>query len=292
MWYSQTPREARGRHRLVPIAGCAALTACLLPTSRAQRLKFLPWTDSSWTNPRTRAIHRSDNNRTLIASTAAATTDPAQTPPAHQPPPHTVVNGTTERASHTAGSFRTTAPRRDWIRSHQNPAHTTTDPILRTKRTLLAEADSSLPWHISLLASSPHQLCSPHYPRHTTGRLLAQRPHDWVQFTVDVTSPWRKPENPTPAGPFNHSTNRTKATIPGYHRLENLPQHDTYHTCLGSHYYPPTRPHFHTQCFTAHWATLHRNWQSTCTTNVDHIRSAGELRLLIEVNNTIRLKQN
>ncbi|ETV83940.1 hypothetical protein H257_04519 [Aphanomyces astaci] len=88
MWYSQTPREARGRHRLVPIAGCAALTGCLLPTSRAQRLKFLPWIDSSWTNPRTRTIHRSDNNRTLIASTAAATTDPAQTPPAHQPPPH------------------------------------------------------------------------------------------------------------------------------------------------------------------------------------------------------------
>ncbi|ETV88610.1 hypothetical protein H257_00160 [Aphanomyces astaci] len=43
-------------------------------------------------------------------------------------------------------------------------------------------------------------------------------------------------------------------------------------------------PHFHTQWFTAHWAALRRHWQSTCTTNVDHIRTAGELPLLTEVN--------
>ncbi|ETV67881.1 hypothetical protein H257_16006 [Aphanomyces astaci] len=49
-------------------------------------------------------------------------------------------------------------------------------------------------------------------------------------------------------------------------------------------------PHLHTQWLTAHLATLRRHWHSTCTTNVDHIRIAGELPLLTEVNNNIRLK--
>ncbi|ETV86660.1 hypothetical protein H257_01785 [Aphanomyces astaci] len=67
-----TPTNSTPQHRVKH----EAATAC-----RAQRLKFLPWTDTSWTNLRTCIIHRGDNNRTLIASTAAATTDPAQTPP-------------------------------------------------------------------------------------------------------------------------------------------------------------------------------------------------------------------
>ncbi|RHY41470.1 hypothetical protein DYB34_004075, partial [Aphanomyces astaci] len=50
-------------------------------------------------------------------------------------------------------------------------------------------------------------------------------------------------------------------------------------------------PLFHTQWFVAHWAVLRRHWQTTCATNVDHIRTTGELPLLTEVNNTIRLKR-
>ncbi|ETV85649.1 hypothetical protein H257_02267 [Aphanomyces astaci] len=50
-------------------------------------------------------------------------------------------------------------------------------------------------------------------------------------------------------------------------------------------------PLFHTHWFVAHWAVLRRHWQTTCATNVDHIRTTGELPLLTEVNNTIRLKR-
>ncbi|ETV65019.1 hypothetical protein H257_18192 [Aphanomyces astaci] len=87
IWYSPTPREARGRHRLVPITGCAVLTGSLLPTSRAQRLKFIPWTDTSWTNPRTHITHKGENNRTVIASTTGQTTHPEPHHTGHQPPP-------------------------------------------------------------------------------------------------------------------------------------------------------------------------------------------------------------
>ncbi|ETV69552.1 hypothetical protein H257_14788 [Aphanomyces astaci] len=48
-------------------------------------------------------------------------------------------------------------------------------------------------------------------------------------------------------------------------------------------------PLFHTQWFVAHWAVLRRHWQTTYATNVDHIRTTGELPLLT-ANNTIRLK--
>ncbi|RQM22321.1 hypothetical protein B5M09_011381 [Aphanomyces astaci] len=47
IWYSPTPREARSRLRLVPIAGCAILTGDLLRTSSTQRHKFIPWTDTT-----------------------------------------------------------------------------------------------------------------------------------------------------------------------------------------------------------------------------------------------------
>ncbi|RHY54582.1 hypothetical protein DYB38_007436 [Aphanomyces astaci] len=87
IWYSPTPREARGRHRLVPITGCAVLTGSLLPTSRAQRLKFIPWTDTAWTNPRTHITHKGENNRTIIASTTGQTTHLVPNATGHQPPP-------------------------------------------------------------------------------------------------------------------------------------------------------------------------------------------------------------
>ncbi|RHY80566.1 hypothetical protein DYB37_007634 [Aphanomyces astaci] len=47
IWYSPTSREAPSRLRLVPSAGCAILTGDLLRTSRIQRLKFIPWTDTN-----------------------------------------------------------------------------------------------------------------------------------------------------------------------------------------------------------------------------------------------------
>ncbi|ETV72209.1 hypothetical protein H257_12684 [Aphanomyces astaci] len=50
-------------------------------------------------------------------------------------------------------------------------------------------------------------------------------------------------------------------------------------------------PHFHKAWFSAHWAILRQHWQSTCTTDVENIRTAGELPLLTEVNNNIRLKR-
>ncbi|RHX97985.1 hypothetical protein DYB36_007076, partial [Aphanomyces astaci] len=85
IWYSPTPREARGRHRLVSITDCAVLIGNLLPTSRAQRHKFIPWTDTSWTDARTHITHSGENNRSLIASTAGGTTDRTQRPTGHQP---------------------------------------------------------------------------------------------------------------------------------------------------------------------------------------------------------------
>ncbi|ETV66697.1 hypothetical protein H257_16907 [Aphanomyces astaci] len=88
IWYSPTPREARSRLRLVPIAGCAILTGDLLRTSSTQRHKFIPWTDTTWTIPGTHHTHRGNNNRALIASTAMHRTDQAQLPPAHHTPPH------------------------------------------------------------------------------------------------------------------------------------------------------------------------------------------------------------
>ncbi|RHZ23584.1 hypothetical protein DYB26_007256, partial [Aphanomyces astaci] len=71
IWYSPMPREARGRLRLVPMTGCAILTGDLIRTSRAQRHKFIPWNDTTWTHPRTHHTHRGSNYRSLIASTAA-----------------------------------------------------------------------------------------------------------------------------------------------------------------------------------------------------------------------------
>ncbi|ETV83336.1 hypothetical protein H257_04087 [Aphanomyces astaci] len=88
IWYSPTPREARSRLRLVPIAGCAILTGDLLRTSSTQRHKFIPWTDTTWTHPDTHHTHRGNNNRALIASTAMHRADQAQLPPAHHTPPH------------------------------------------------------------------------------------------------------------------------------------------------------------------------------------------------------------
>ncbi|RHY96085.1 hypothetical protein DYB31_008119, partial [Aphanomyces astaci] len=88
IWYSPTPREARGRHRLVSITDCAILIGNLLPTSRAQRHKFIPWTDTSWTDTRTHITHSGENNRSLIASTAGGTTDRTPSPTGHQPAQH------------------------------------------------------------------------------------------------------------------------------------------------------------------------------------------------------------
>ncbi|ETV78113.1 hypothetical protein H257_08318 [Aphanomyces astaci] len=85
IWYSPTPREARGRHRLVSITDCAVLIGNLLPTSRDQRHKFIPWTDTSWTDTRTHITHSGKNNRSLIASTARGTTDRTQSPTGRQP---------------------------------------------------------------------------------------------------------------------------------------------------------------------------------------------------------------
>ncbi|RHY95409.1 hypothetical protein DYB26_006402 [Aphanomyces astaci] len=88
IWYSPTPREARSRLRLVPIAGCAILTGDLLRTSSTQRHKFIPWTETTWTHPGTHHTHRGNNNRALIASTAMHRADQAQLPHAHHTPPH------------------------------------------------------------------------------------------------------------------------------------------------------------------------------------------------------------
>ncbi|RHZ31238.1 hypothetical protein DYB31_006508 [Aphanomyces astaci] len=56
---------------------------CLLP----QRLKFIPWTDTAWTNPRTHITHKGENNRTIIASTTGQTTHLVPNATGHQPPP-------------------------------------------------------------------------------------------------------------------------------------------------------------------------------------------------------------
>ncbi|RHZ31983.1 hypothetical protein DYB31_012625 [Aphanomyces astaci] len=87
IWYSPMPREARGRLRLVPMTGCAIVTGDLIRTSRAQRHKFIPWNDTTWTHPRTHHTHRGSNHRSLIASTAAHSEDQAQ-PSLTQSPPH------------------------------------------------------------------------------------------------------------------------------------------------------------------------------------------------------------
>ncbi|RQM21644.1 hypothetical protein B5M09_011416 [Aphanomyces astaci] len=156
IWYSPTPREARGHHRLVPITGCAVLTGSLLPTNRAQRLMFIPWTDTAWTNPRTHITQKGENNRTIIASTAGRTTDLVGTEPYGAPAPP-ARNAGLYRLSPPSGHYHLVELRSlmalftdtgtftgDWIRSHQDPDDTT-DPTLRTKRLLLAEADSLPP---------------------------------------------------------------------------------------------------------------------------------------------------
>ncbi|ETV85624.1 hypothetical protein H257_02243 [Aphanomyces astaci] len=58
----------------------AAATDC-----RAQRHKFIPWTDTSWTDARTHITHSGENNRSLIVSTAGGTTHRTQRPTGHQP---------------------------------------------------------------------------------------------------------------------------------------------------------------------------------------------------------------
>ncbi|RHY40349.1 hypothetical protein DYB30_014208, partial [Aphanomyces astaci] len=175
IWYSPTPREARGRHRLVSITDCAILIGNLLPTSRAQRHKFIPWTDTYMGRDGTTlagtlqvhanhitptrcelhsllvGLHHSgdaalqicDNTKAIGLVVLARSLKRRGGLPRYSNIYRVELRSLMALFTDT-GTFTG-----DWIRSHQDPADTP-DPILRTKRTLLAEADS--------LATLAHQL--------------------------------------------------------------------------------------------------------------------------------------
>ncbi|RHY12758.1 hypothetical protein DYB38_004584 [Aphanomyces astaci] len=73
IWYSPTPREARGRHRLVPIAGCAFLTDILFPTG--------PNASSSSPGPTHPGLNRAHRSPTAVKITVPSFSQLRGAPP-------------------------------------------------------------------------------------------------------------------------------------------------------------------------------------------------------------------
>ncbi|RLO09857.1 hypothetical protein DYB28_003330 [Aphanomyces astaci] len=230
---SQSPSgmSSEGERTFVPIAGCAILTGDLLRTSSTQRHKFIPWTDTTSLkhrggHPRYSNIHRVEL-RSLMA----------------------LLN--------PVGTFAG-----DWIRAHQDST-STTDPVLRAKQALLAEADS--------LATLAHQLL-PHtdYAHHIIPDSWELRDHQDLPVT-GATAPWLG------AIYSRHDWHAAQSSKPDARRAIQPLRLNTGDLCKWD--LPALSFYWRAICY-----TLHTNVRNTAFNH-------GELPLLTEVNNNIRLKR-
>ncbi|RQM30382.1 hypothetical protein B5M09_012751, partial [Aphanomyces astaci] len=308
IWYSPTTRKARSRLRLVPIAGCAILTADLLRTSSTQRHKFIPWTDMTYlgrdgttltgyirihpdhitpthceVHTLLAGLHHSGdtafqicNNTTAIGLVVLARSLKRRGGQLRYSNIHRVELRSLMALFNPVGAFAG-----DWIRAHQDST-STMDPVLRAKQ--------------GLLSTSPFL---PPGNSETTRTYLSQvqLPPGLAPSTVGMTGTQHMPLNIPAFDQYAHDTRSyLEATYPtiylassGWKQFPTMTTstHDWASTITHLH-----APHFHKAWFSAHWATLRQHWQSTCSTNVEHICTAGELPLLTEVNNNIRLKRH
>ncbi|CAK4076950.1 unnamed protein product, partial [Aphanomyces euteiches] len=69
IWYAPSKRELRRSTRLTPLSRCFPAAGNPISTSTPGRAKFLVWTDTVWTDMRTRRTYTGENDRSCIAAT-------------------------------------------------------------------------------------------------------------------------------------------------------------------------------------------------------------------------------